>query len=146
MKITVDRVVSNRDVTISRVYVNEKFFCHGLEDEYRRFKIPGETRIPAGHYGLGLRRTGGFHSRYSSVFGDFHRGMIEVVDVPDFRWVLIHVGNFERDTAGCLLLGRADFDSWAVWQSKKTYIRFYSHVIDSVRASEACIDFLDNDL
>lgn len=146
MDILVDRVVSNHDVTISRVYIDGKFFCHGLEDEYRARKTPGETRIPSGCYNLGIRETGGFHQRYRTLFPGEHRGMIEVMNVPGFRWILIHVGNFERDTAGCLLLGRADYTAWAVWQSKATYRRFYREVIAAVRSGNATILFLDNDL
>ncbi len=146
MNILVDRIRSNQDVTISRVYVNDCFICHGLEDEYRSRKIPGETRIPSGCYDLGIRKEGGFHNRYSGMFQNIHQGMIEILSVPDFRYVLIHVGNFDRDTAGCLLLGRADFKSWAVWQSKATYLRFYKMVISAVRNREATILFLDNDL
>lgn len=71
--------------------------------------------------------------------------MIEILGVPEFRWVLIHVGNYERDTAGCLLLGRADYKAWAVWQSKSTYQRFYKMVIGSVERGDATILFLDND-
>lgn len=145
MNILVDRIVSNHDVTISRVYINDRFFCHGLEDEYRRFKVPGETRIPAGCYDLKLRREGGFHNRYRTLFPQMHKGMIEIARVPDFRWVLIHVGNYERDTAGCLLLGRADFNAWAVWQSRATYKRFYTEVLDAVDSASATIIFLDND-
>lgn len=145
MNILVDRVTSNHDVTISRIYINDRFFCHGLEDEFRIRKIPGETRIPAGCYDLGIRDTGGFHQRYGTLFPRTHQGMIEILNVPNFRWVLIHVGNFHRDTAGCLLLGRADYDAWAVWHSKATYERFYSAVIDAVLRDEATILFLDND-
>ena len=133
-------------MTISRVYINDRFFCHGLEDEYRLQKVPGETRIPAGCYDLRTRTDGGFHNRYKTLFPDIHRGMIEIVSVPDFKWVLIHVGNYERDTAGCLLLGNADFNSWAVWQSKQTYRRFYTKTIEAVLSKEATILFLDNDL
>ncbi|MGB0907594.1 MAG: hypothetical protein ACPGVT_08875, partial [Maricaulaceae bacterium] len=32
-RVRVDRVVSNHDVTISRVYINDNLICHGLEDE-----------------------------------------------------------------------------------------------------------------
>ena len=145
MDILVDRIVSNHDVTLSRIYLNGDFFCHGLEDEYRTHKVPGETRIPAGCYDLGVRRIGGFHKRYRTLFRPIHRGMIEVQNVPGFRHILIHVGNFDRDTAGCLLLGKADFNAWAVWQSKKTYQRFYTQVIDAVEKGQATILFLNND-
>ena len=145
MQIRVDRITSNDDVTISRVYINGEFFCHGLEDEYRAEKVPGETRIPAGLYHIGVRKEGGFHNRYSTLFSDIHRGMLHVLDVPNFKWILIHVGNYEHETDGCLLLGRADFDAWAVWQSKVTYKRFYKEVIDAAERGEVTILFQDLD-
>jgi len=40
------------------------WLCHTLEDEHRTLKVSGETRIPAGRYQLGLRLTGGHHTRY----------------------------------------------------------------------------------
>jgi len=146
MDILVDRVVSNHDVTLSRIYLNGRFFCHGLEDEYRPRKIPGETRIPAGCYNLKIRREGGFHARYKTIFPTLHEGMIEIASVPGFEHILIHVGNYDKDTAGCLLVGRADFQSWTVWHSKLTYARFYAAVIKSVANGTATILFLDNDL
>ena len=32
-------------------------------------------------------------------------GMLHVLDVPNFKYILIHCGNTDEDTAGCLLLG-----------------------------------------
>ena len=145
MDILVDRFVSNEDVTVSRVYVDGEFICHGLEDEYREHKVPGETRIPAGTYKIGMRRTGGFHNRYTQKFGHFHRGMLHVLDVPGFTYILIHVGNYDRDTDGCLLLGRADLKAMAVWQSKTTYVKFYEMVIGEALRGRVTIEYRDSD-
>ena len=145
MLIRVDRIVSNHDVTISRVYIDGVFQCHGCEDEYREHKIPGETRIPQGTYKIGIRAEGGFHNRYSQKFPDFHRGMLHVLNVPDFKWILIHVGNYDTDTDGCLLLGRADFNAMAVWQSKAAYTKFYKKVIGEALAGRVTIEFRDLD-
>lgn len=144
MIITVDRITSNHDVTISRVYVNGKFFCHGLEQEYDPNNTPNNSRIPAGTYRLRARRFGGFHKRYSEMF-DFHKGMIEVIGVPGRSDILIHVGNYHTDTKGCPLVGVADFKAWTVWQSKATYERFYKEVIDKVWRGQAAITFKDSD-
>lgn len=144
--VRVDRVKSNHDVTISRVYVNDKLICHGLEDEYREHKVPQETRIPSGLYQLGVKRHGGLHSRYLTNFGEFHRGMLEVKNVPDFTDILIHVGNWDHETDGCLLVGRADYPAWAVWQSKIAYKRLYDVLIDGAIANVATIEFRDLDL
>jgi len=145
MLIRVDRVKSNRDATISRVYVDGAFICHGLEDEYREDKIPGETRIPAGTYKLDVRKEGGFHNRYSRMFGAFHRGMLWVRNVPNFKWILIHIGNYESNTDGCLLLGRADYQAMTVWQSKTTYKRFYDLVIRDALRGRVTIQYRDLD-
>jgi len=37
----------------------------------------------------------------------FHEGMLHVLDVPNFKYILIHIGNTDDDTAGCLLVGSA---------------------------------------
>mgnify|MGYP003651949720 FL=1 len=82
-----------------------EFLCYTLEDESREEKVWGETCIPEGEYCLGLRTTGGLHSKYSKRFADIHSGMLHVLDVPNFKYILIHCGNTDEDTAGCLLLG-----------------------------------------
>lgn len=143
--IRVDRTWSNRDATISRVYINGKFVCHGLEDEYRADKVPGETRIPAGEYDVTLRTVGGFHGRYSRMFGARHHGMLWVRDVPGFEFILLHIGNYERDTDGCLLLGKADYQAGTVWQSKKTYQRVYAQLWEAARDGRLRIEYRDLD-
>ena len=105
MKITVNRIYSTEDATLSLVGVDGQFFCFGLEDEYREEKVPKETRIPAGTYPVRLRTEGGLHGRYRRRFSDIHQGMLHVQDVPGFEYILIHVGNTDEDTAGCLLVG-----------------------------------------
>jgi hypothetical protein len=67
--------------------------------------VAGETRIPAGRYKLGLRREGGFHTRYAKLFSGIHRGMLHLLNVPNFEYILIHCGNTDKDSAGCILLG-----------------------------------------
>lgn len=70
--------------------------CFTLEDELREDKVMGETAIPAGSYQLGLRK--------SPKFGP---DTIEVLGVPGFSDILIHSGNRDEDTAGCVLVGDA---------------------------------------
>lgn len=82
-----------------------KFLAYTLEDEYRKDKVYGETRIPEGVYELQLRKTGGYHQKYAKRFADFHIGMLHVTNVPGFEYILIHCGNTDEHTAGCLLVG-----------------------------------------
>lgn len=148
MMITVDRFKSDADATISNVSVDGRFVCFGLEDEYRAEKIANETRIPAGRYKVGVRREGGFHGRYAQRFGDIHRGMLHVLDVPGFEFILIHVGNTDEDTAGCLLVGlnaSVDDGELRVISSVAAYRKLYPMVIGAAENGELEIEYLDND-
>ena len=81
-----------------------EFLAYTLEDEFREKKVSAETRIPEGTYEVTLRTEGGFHSRYAAKFGDWHKGMLWVRDVPGFEYILIHTGNTDEHTMGCLLV------------------------------------------
>ena len=82
-----------------------KFLSYTLEDEYREEKVMHETRIPAGTYEITLRTVGGFHTKYTERYGEMHKGMLWVRNVPGFEYILIHTGNTDEHTSGCLLLG-----------------------------------------
>ena len=148
MKIRVDRYLSDEETTLSRVYVNGEFECYGLEDEYREVKVKGETRIPAGEYKITPRIIGGFNNRYEKRYPDMHKGMLCVRDVPNFEYILIHTGNNDDHTAGCLLIGstvQETVGEMRVWGSRKAYVKFYPKVIDAARSANLFIEYLDLD-
>lgn len=147
MRITVDRFISDDDTTISHVLVDGEFVCFGLEDEYRPHKVPKETRIPAGTYRVDLRTVGGFHGRYKKRY-PFHRGMLHVRNVPGFEYILIHTGNTDQHTDGCLLVGESATTTpgdMRVNQSRAAYARFYEMVVDAAARGELTINYQDND-
>ena len=96
MKITVERIVSDSETTVSAIFVDGVFQCFGLEDEFREDKRAGETRVPAGTYDVRLRSVGGFHARYGRKFVDMHRGMLHLQNVPGFEHILIHCINYKN--------------------------------------------------
>ncbi len=147
MKITVDRITSDNDATLSNIYVDGKWFCFGLEDEYREEKIVGETRIPEGVYDVGVRVVGGFHGRYLRRYGFFHQGMLQVLDVPGFEYILIHTGNTDDHTDGCLLVGcnATTTGELTVPASRLAYVPLYSKVIQSALDGDLTIQYIDND-
>ncbi|WP_417624973.1 DUF5675 family protein [Paremcibacter congregatus] len=148
MKITVTRFVSDNDSTISLIMVDGVFVCFGLEDEYRAAKVAGETRIPAGEYKVGVRNVGGFDARYATKFADIHDGMLHILDVPGFEYILIHVGNTDEDTAGCLLVGELADPApgkMMVGRSVAAYRTFYPMVIKAARAGNLSIEIVDLD-
>lgn len=53
-------------------------------------------------------------------------------DVPRFKFILIHVGNIDENTAGCLLVGtgaRADEGDMSIQSSRVAHKNLYSKVI-----------------
>ena len=108
MKLEVLRFSSQEDSTSGLLFDvtdGRKFLCYTLEDEQRDEKVYAETRVPAGTYRITLRTVGGFHQKYSKRFPSIHKGMLWVRDVPNFEYILIHCGNTDEHTAGCLLVG-----------------------------------------
>ena len=97
MELEVLRFSSQTDCTHGILFevtdIGKRFLCYTLEDEHRALKVKGETRIPAGTYNIKLRKEGGFNQRYTKKYSNIHRGMLHVVDVPGFEYILIHTGN-----------------------------------------------------
>lgn len=148
MEVVVNRFVSDDDTTISRITVDGTFVCFGLEDEYREDKMSGETRIRAGTYDVTLRTAGRFHERYGRRYSHFHRGMLHIRDVPEFEWILIHCGNTDDDTRGCLLVGSQAITTpgdMKITGSRDAYERFYPMVVDAAASGDLTIVFEDND-
>lgn len=106
MEATVLRLIDDGDATVGAFYIDGKGYCFTLEDEEREEKVKHETRVPEGRYRVTLRTEGGFNNRYTKKYGDFHKGMLWVRDVPGFEYILIHTGNTDEHTSGCLLVGR----------------------------------------
>jgi len=126
------RIYDGGNSTLGMLFINKEFECFTLEDEFRESKIPGETRIPSGKYFIKLRQYGGHHQRYSLKFPHFHKGMLQLINVPNFTDILIHIGNYERDTAGCLLVGEdailLDNGNYKILHSTASYIKLYKKI------------------
>lgn len=148
MDIKVYRYNSDDDHSNSVILVNGRYQCDGLEDEYRATKEMHETRIPAGCYKIEFRTTGGFHARYLDRYGaTWHKGMLWIKEVPGFEFILIHSGNHDDHTSGCLLVGRANAnDANFVGSSRDTYEKFYPKVRNALlRGEEVWIEFINLD-
>ncbi len=105
MESKIIRVAQGKESTLSQLYINGIFQCYLLEDKIREVKIHSQTAIPTGVFGLKLNTHGAKNVNYKRVFAKQHEGMIEIVGLPNFNFVYIHVGNTIKDTAGCPLCG-----------------------------------------
>ena len=125
---------------LSDITDERRVLCFTLEDEAREKKVYGATCIPSGEYRVTLRREGRFHQLYSAKYPDLHSGMLWVRDVPNFEWILIHIGNTAKDTKGCLLVGNSctlPVDSPGfVGHSERAYLRIYPPIASALEAGE----------
>lgn len=106
MKLKLLRKYKKETYTIGELYIDGKLFCSTLEDkdrglssetplsEIKKIKVPNETAIPTGTYKIILNK--------SPKFG---RILPRLLDVPGFEGILIHRGNTNKDTSGCILIG-----------------------------------------
>lgn len=137
MKLLVDRKYKKDTYTISRLFVDGKYFCDVLEDKDRglkqsdrldhikQVKVCGETAIPSGTYEVTLDVTSPKYSA-STFYREVCNGRVpRLLDVPGFSGILIHVGNSALDSSGCLLVGRNTLKG-RITASKATFKALYA--------------------
>lgn len=118
MEIRVRRTALKDTYTIGKMYIDGTYFCDVLEDKVRdlnkngefdngEVKIANNTAIPYGTYEITM-------DVRSTKFSDFEKypwakeydGYLpRLTNVPLFVGVLLHVGNSDVDSSGCLLVG-----------------------------------------
>ena len=157
MKLEVIRFSSEADSTSGLLFDvtnKRKFLAYTLEDEYRdseNEKVMHETRVPAGTYKIILRTHGGMHPRYAKRFPDIHRGMLHVIDIPNFKYILIHCGNTDEHTSGCLLVGDSQTNNQIkkdgfIGSSTNAYKRIYPPIAEALECEEeVTITYVDFD-
>ena len=93
MQCELHRNESGDKATLGSFFVNGKFECHTLELPWKDNERMVSC-IPLGSYQLEIS--------WSQRFG---RPMIRVLNVPGRDGILIHPGNTDANTEGCILVG-----------------------------------------
>ena len=135
------------DYCIGKLSVDGKYFCDTLEDTDRGLKSTddplyikgikksGVTAIPTGTYIVDMNTK-------SPKYSDFNRykwaqqydgRLPRLLKVPEFDGILIHVGNYPKDTEGCILVGRNAVKG-AVMESTATFVRLMDDILLKARA------------
>lgn len=135
MKLLLERIARKDGYTIGRLYIDGTYFCDTLEDtdrgltsdmsleEIRKKKLHGVTAIPTGTY----RVTLSVQSRKylgKEQYQFCHAYLPRLISVPGYEGVLIHIGNYPKDTDGCILVGRNTVKG-AVMNSTQTFKELY---------------------
>ena len=126
MNITLNRIAKKSKYTIGKLYIDGEYFCDTIEDTDRGLtqtmtdaqvkskKVYGQTAIPTGTYRVIIN--------YSNKF---KRQMPLLLNVPGFLGIRIHSGNTEKDTEGCLIVGKNKVVGKVI-ESKDTYNKLFS--------------------
>ena len=131
MRVELQRILFNDEITFGSLIVgSHQIFT--LEDTYREEKLKGETRIPAGEYELALRTEGGMHPKYQKRYGSMHKGMIHLLNVPNYNWIYIHTGNQKDHTDGCILTGTKAWGRHQISGSRTAYKLIYPVIADAI--------------
>ena len=147
MKLTVVRTQFGTDATNGMLFIDGIFECYTLEDQYQAVKVMHETCIPEGTYDIKFRTVGGFHEKYKKRYGNDHYGMLHLQDVPNFTYILIHAGNTDEHTSGCLIVGETQqdldiSDDGFIGHSGKAYLKLYNKVAKQLlQGKEVSIEY-----
>lgn len=134
MKLFLKRIAKKKEYTIGKLYIDNVYFCDTIEDtdrgldqsmteqQVRSIKIPGKTAIPTGTYKINMNIV-------SSKFGSnpFYKQacngkLPRLMAVVGYQGVLIHAGNTQCDSSGCLLVGKNKKVGMVI-ESKETFAK-----------------------
>ena len=136
MEILLIRKYKKPTYTVGNLYINGKWIANTLEDvdrnlnssmsveQIKAIKKPNETAIPTGTYEVTL-------DIFSPKFGNksFYKKtcngkLPRILNVKGFDGVLIHCGNTNLDTSGCVLVGR-NLEKGKVLKSQEIFEKLY---------------------
>lgn len=116
LELLLDRKWKKDDYTIGRLFIDGEFFCNTLEDtdrglssemtaeQIRKVKIQSKTAIPTGRYQITLAvQSPRFKDKKAYRFCEGYLPRLQAV--KGYAGVLIHIGNYPKDTDGCILVG-----------------------------------------
>ncbi len=99
------RIFQNDKYTIGKLYIGDTYLCDTLEPPVN----VNHPRIPNGKYSICYQASKKFGCK-----------MPFLLNVPGRTGIMIHTGNYPRETQGCILVGR-NLTTGSVSKSKETF-------------------------
>ena len=132
MDLVLTRIQFTPKFTIGFLTINGIFECFTCEDTVRervgvpveQWKIKGETAIPYGRYKVII-----------NMSPRFKRFLPLLIDVPGFTGIRIHIGNWSKDTDGCILPGQTRLVD-GVGKSTAAFTKLYAQMLNAQHRSE----------
>lgn len=137
MQLVLERKWKKPNYTIGILYIDGKRFCEVIEDtdrnldnsmtieQIKAIKKPGVTAIPRGTYDITLNIVSPKFGN-KPYFKKVCNGKLpRLLNVKGFDGVLIHTGNTQLDSYGCLICGENKVKGKVI-NSKITFEKLYS--------------------
>lgn len=122
------------DCTLGDIFIDGVWEGYTLENRPHEEKVQGDTRIDAGIYDVEFREiVSGLTQTYREKYPwfEFH---IQIMDVPNFDYVYIHIGNKAKDTDGCVLVGSSQsFSEAFIGSSTTRYKEIYKKISSALK-------------
>lgn len=135
MLIEIKRHTYTEKSTIGDLYLNGEYECHTLEDHLPEdgVKVAGSTCIPAGVYEVIIN--------LSPRFGKYYPRLL---DVPGFTGILIHKGNTDVDTKGCILVGMEQHED-RITRSTEAFEHLFERLLGASEAHDPIVCTITNE-
>lgn len=137
MKLLLKRIAKKDKYTIGHLYVDDNYFCDTIEDKDRGLtdnmtvkeikdkKVYAETAIPKGTYEITLNVVSPKFSKKPFYYNNANKGRVpRLLNVKGFDGVLIHTGNTQEDSFGCIIVGQNKIVGKVI-NSQTTFIKLY---------------------
>lgn len=132
MELVLSRTKNGTHACLGDLSIDGAYSCHTLEDVVRDLKangsgkVPHETAIPAGRY----RVTVEMSPKFGKLFPRLH-------NVQWFDGILIHPGNTDEDTWGCILTGD-DLQGETIKRgtARPAFSRVFDAIQDAIKSGE----------
>lgn len=117
MKLELKRFIRTDESTIGKLYIDGVFECYILELPWKDNQN-SISCIPTGFYHWKKR---------NEPYSKYPYEHIHITNVVNRSFILVHIGNYPKDTLGCLLPGEL-YGQDAVWNSEKAFNKLMSKV------------------
>lgn len=148
MQVKLKRRFKGPIYTIGSLFINNSYFCDTIEDKDRglkssdniisiqKNKVPAKTAIPTGIYSVDMNIVSPRFSTVSFYKNNANGGRLpRLTNVKGFEGVLIHCGNTEKDTEGCIIVGENRVKGQVI-NSQATFKKLYPLLLNANKKGE----------
>lgn len=140
--ILLKRIYKGENYTIGHIYIDGEYICDSIEDKDRgltdqmseqdikKTKVVNETAIPTGTYKLTLDVVSPKFIQ-KLYYYNFCKGKLpRLLGVKGFNGILIHKGNTQKDSSGCIIVGY-NKEKGKVINSQEAFEKLYKRLEQS---------------